>query len=96
MKITFHTNLDMAKGYVYDQTSPVFNKAEWTHIPAVGSLIRFNLPIEPKGSYFELEVVSVYYSANGQQCTVELHIPRIPSRSIAEWEQWMKRRLGAA
>jgi hypothetical protein len=90
MNITFHTNLDEAKSYVFYQTE----KLPWTHVPAVGSLIRFALPIEPKGSTFSLEVVEVSYSADGQECTVELHIPSHMRMGVDEWSKWLRHRFG--
>lgn len=95
MKIRFHTNLDLAKNFVYYQTD-YHNRTPWEHVPPVGSCITFSLKDYGKGNEtFALEVVAVTYSADGQECTVELHIPKGHfAQSIAEWEKWMNRRMG--
>lgn len=94
MRIHFNTNLDLARGYVWAQTSS--HERSWDHIPREGERIRFSLPIEPKGSYFELQVCGVSYSADGQECYIDLHIPYMGqlTPTFPEWEDNLKRRLG--
>lgn len=92
MKISFHTNLDTAQRYIS------YNMGEeWDHVPQIGSYILFDLPgaVIPR-STFDLEVVAVRYSTEvlGIRACVELHIPKVRNMSVAQWEEWMNRRLG--
>lgn len=88
--ITFHTNLDRARAFL-----PFDMGDKFDHIPAKGSIIRFPLPINPKGSYFELEVVRVSYNADNSRVSVELHIPSIYCQSVQEWDDALRNRMSA-
>lgn len=92
-EITFHTNLDLAQEFI-----PNTMGITWEHVPAKGARIEFSLPPmfghKALPQVMELEVIGVRYSATGAIAKVELHIPSYDKRSIAEWEKWMKHRLG--
>lgn len=86
MNVRFHTNLDEAQRFL----SQTFRAIDgWTQPPPVGARISFELR---NHSTFDLEVVGLRYAADGTSVDVELHIPRIDQRSIAEWSAWLRRR----
>lgn len=86
MRIYFRTNLDEAKPFIsYDMGS------KWNHVPAVGSQIRFE--ISRSVGNFVLEVVQTTYTSDGQEVEVELHIPKVPGWSVAEWSERLRKRI---
>ena len=95
MKLVFHTNLDEPKGDVsalnnttsfssYDTQLPVPRKGDKVEFP----FKKWNTD-RGRNEYFSyvLEVVDVTYIYGRGVVVVELHIPHIPSRSIAEWSE---------
>lgn len=97
MNIYFHTNLDEPK-LPYDlaesfkeyigETNQTINR-----IPAIGSYIA----IPYYGYELELQVVGHYYTLPDKQnkerkasLRIELHIPRVPAMSVAEWEKRLR------
>ncbi len=94
MKILFHTNLDEAQRDVSNLNAFGFHN-ENSVIPRVKEYIVF--PFEKwendrsREFTFSLEVVGVRYNYFNSTVNVELHIPRIPSQSIAEWSEWFRK-----
>lgn len=89
MRIYFHTNLDEPR------LPHNMVEAFGDQVPAVGS----HIAIPYYGYELGLEVVGHWYSCKerigmGQlevSLMIELHIPRVPATSIAEWELRLRR-----
>lgn len=88
-RLSFFTNLDEAQPYVRDLNAPVGHGTRWAgSVPAVGNEILFRVHAN---FAFRLRVCSVTWMAQGAECQVELHLPLVPARSIADWVEWFKR-----
>lgn len=104
MRVAFHTNLDLPKRYVSELT----DRWGADPPPIVGDQVVFNVVDSTEPREFRLEVVSRRWLrakrgdwlpdgriANGPEniCRVELHIPRVPAMSIADWEKYYRRHV---
>lgn len=89
MKLVFQTNLDAAKPEVRALNERARTLTSPSAIPRDGDKITFPFKKDGKpGFSFDLQVVSVSFNYVAEEIVVELHIPTIPSRSIAEWTEW--------
>lgn len=94
MRIAFHTNLDEAKEDVGNLCSRCLD-TEYFPVPRVGERVRFRFD---RDKFYELEVVGVVHNytmllddLDERAVHVELHIPRTPQMTIAEWIQYIRR-----
>ena len=96
MKVSFHTNLDLAQPYMLTLNN------EWNDrhhpIPSKGDKISFSftkLFFGKSSEYaFELEVCGITFDAKGNWVKVELHIPSyFSSMTLAGWEEHFRRHV---
>lgn len=88
--IRFFTNLDEAQPYVHLMNDRRLGEG-WKapNPPRVGDSVRFVVS-EHARTHFDLRVVAVTHSANGEHVDVELHVPTYFS-TIKEWMEHFAR-----
>jgi hypothetical protein len=86
-KVTFFTNLDEAKPYIFD-----LNQRWSGAVPSVGHQVEvaFDPNRRQRGSTFLLRVVAVTWRNLGHDAEVELHMHQ-NGMSIRDWMEWFKR-----
>jgi hypothetical protein len=97
VNIYFHTNLDEAQPDVRGLNTPGHDY-HWPPdfgVPSVDTEVVFAFRRDNKGFAYPLRVCAVRYMLDSETVHVELHMPRAPHQSIAEWTAWFRRhRLG--